>query len=55
LVVEFEEGEELRTEISAKFTPEQVRQELWTAGFVVEETWTDDGDDFMLTLARPYC
>ncbi|MEY2433098.1 MAG: L-histidine Nalpha-methyltransferase [Acidimicrobiaceae bacterium] len=55
LVVEFEEGEELRTEISAKFTPEQVRQELWTAGFVVEETWTDDRDDFMLTLARPYC
>ena len=51
----FEAGEWLRTEISAKFTAEQVREELWQAGLVVEEQWTDDGGDFLLTLARPYC
>ena len=55
LVVGFDEGEDVLTEISAKFTPEQVRNELWTAGFVVEQAWTDEHHDFMLTLARPYC
>jgi L-histidine N-alpha-methyltransferase len=55
LDVHFEEGEELHTEISAKFRPEQVAEELHAAGFVVEQTWTDPDDDFLLTLARPYC
>ena len=32
----FEEGEELRTEISAKFTPDGVRSELDRGGFVVD-------------------
>jgi L-histidine Nalpha-methyltransferase len=45
----------MRTEISSKFTREQVERELWDAGFVVEHTWTDPAGDFMLTLARPYC
>ncbi len=50
--VHFAEGEELRTEISAKFTPERIADELGRAGFVVEETWiTDPG--YLLTLARP--
>jgi L-histidine N-alpha-methyltransferase len=53
--VAFEDGEELRTEISAKFTPGQVERELWDGGFVVERTWTDPAGDFLLTLARPYC
>ena len=52
--VSFEEGEELRTEISAKFTPEQVEQELFAAGFVVEAGW-EDPEGFLLTLAVPYC
>jgi L-histidine N-alpha-methyltransferase len=55
LDVHFDEGEELHTEISAKFRPEQVADELHAAGFVVEQTWTDPDDDFLLTLARPYC
>jgi L-histidine Nalpha-methyltransferase len=55
LAVHFQRGEEMRTEISAKFTPEQVEQELWAGGFVVEQTWTDDAGDYLLTLARPYC
>jgi L-histidine Nalpha-methyltransferase len=50
-----DEGEWIRTEISAKFTADGVRAELWDAGLVVEEQWTDDDGDFLLTLARPYC
>jgi L-histidine N-alpha-methyltransferase len=53
--VDFAPGEEIRTEISAKFTPDQVEQELWGAGFVTEKCWTDPAGDFLLTLARPYC
>jgi len=53
--VEFEDGEELRTEISAKFTRSQVEAELGAAGFVVEEMWDQPGGEFLLTLARPYC
>jgi len=48
-------GEWLRTEISAKFTPDGLRKELWDAGLVVEEQWTADDGDFLVTLARPYC
>jgi L-histidine N-alpha-methyltransferase len=55
LKVEFAAGEELLTEISAKFTEEQVERELWDSSFVVAEKWTDSRGDFLLTLARPYC
>jgi L-histidine Nalpha-methyltransferase len=55
MVVSFEAGESLRTEISSKFTRGQVEDELWEAGFVVDQTWTDPESDFLLTLARPYC
>jgi len=55
LHVAFEAGEDLRTEISAKFTAGQVERELWEAGFVVERSWTDPAGDFLLTLARTYC
>jgi L-histidine N-alpha-methyltransferase len=55
LTVAFEAGETLLTEISSKFTRGQVQDELWEAGFVVEDTWTDPDGDFLLTLARPYC
>lgn len=53
MIVEFDEGEELLTEISAKFTPDGIRQELRDAGFVLERSWTDDGGDYLLTLSRP--
>jgi L-histidine N-alpha-methyltransferase len=55
LKVRFEAGEELRTEIAAKFTRDRVGQELWDAGFVTTACWTDPAGDFMLTLAHPYC
>jgi L-histidine Nalpha-methyltransferase len=45
-------GEEMRTEISAKFRPEQVRAELTAAGLDTVQSWTDRGGDFALTLAR---
>ncbi len=52
--VTFAEGEELRTEISAKFTREQVESELYEAGFVTRAMW-EDPEGFLLTLAVPYC
>jgi dimethylhistidine N-methyltransferase len=55
LEVRFAAGEWLRTEVSAKFTAARVREELWAAGLVVDEQWTDDAGDFLLTLSHPYC
>jgi L-histidine N-alpha-methyltransferase len=54
MTVAFGAGEELRTEISAKFTPTQVEQELFAAGFLVEAMW-EDPEGFLLTLAVPGC
>jgi L-histidine Nalpha-methyltransferase len=53
LHVDFAEGEQMRTEISAKFTAEQVRHELAGAGMAVVATWTDLPGDYLMTLARP--
>jgi L-histidine N-alpha-methyltransferase len=55
LAVRFAPGDWVRTEISAKFTAEGVEDELWRAGLVVDEQWTDDAGDFLLTLAHAYC
>ncbi|HMD56100.1 MAG TPA: L-histidine N(alpha)-methyltransferase [Solirubrobacteraceae bacterium] len=53
LPVHFDEGEELRTEISAKFTPERVEGDLAAAGLALVR-WLTDGDGFFaLTLSRP--
>ncbi|WP_322982397.1 L-histidine N(alpha)-methyltransferase [Streptomyces sp. S584] len=51
LVVQFEEGEELRTEISAKFREERVRDELAAAGLRLDQWWTDTAGRFALSLA----
>jgi L-histidine N-alpha-methyltransferase len=51
--VRFAAGEEVRTEISAKFTPDQVDRELRAAGFDLEQAWSDPAGDFLLSLARP--
>ena len=51
LDVEFAAGEELRTEISAKFRRERVERELATAGFELAEWWTDPAGDFALSLS----
>jgi L-histidine Nalpha-methyltransferase len=53
--VHFAEGEEILTEISAKFTPERIEGELRTAGFVIDSMWGADEGEFLLTLAHPYC
>lgn len=52
LDLHFAAGEELRTEISAKFTSERLRVDLARGGFVSEMAWTDADCDFLLTLAR---
>ncbi|MES9606529.1 L-histidine N(alpha)-methyltransferase [Actinomadura sp. NPDC000929] len=53
LDVSFAEGEEMRTEISAKFRRERLEAELGAAGLELAEFWTDEAGDFSLTLARP--
>jgi L-histidine N-alpha-methyltransferase len=53
LEVAFERGEEMRTEVSAKFRREGVERELAAAGLRVSEWWTDDNDDFALSLSVP--
>ncbi len=52
LVVSFESGEEVRTEISAKFRRERVEKELAEAGFGLDHWWTDPLGRFALSLAR---
>ncbi|MER7081113.1 L-histidine Nalpha-methyltransferase [Saccharopolyspora kobensis] len=51
LTAELAAGEEIRTEISAKFRRERVRDELTTAGFDLRHWWLDDAGDFALSLA----
>ncbi|MBT2377587.1 histidyl-tRNA synthetase [Streptomyces sp. CB00316] len=51
LVVPFEAGEELRTEVSAKFRQEDVREELASAGLQLTQWWTDAAGRFALSLA----
>jgi L-histidine Nalpha-methyltransferase len=53
LSVHFERGEELRTEISAKFRRVRVAAELAAAGLRLSEWWTDPAGDFALSLAVP--
>jgi L-histidine Nalpha-methyltransferase len=52
LDVVFEPGEELRVEISTKFRPADLADELLDAGFVDPEFLTDANGDFALVLAR---
>jgi L-histidine N-alpha-methyltransferase len=51
LEVEFGDGEEMRTEISAKFRREGIEQELDAAGLELRHFWSDEGGDFGLFLA----
>ena len=52
LDVHFDAGEELRTEISAKFTPERLDGDLAAAGMEVAHWMTDPEGLFALTLSR---
>lgn len=53
LAVAFEKGEELRTEVSAKFRPRTIRAELSRAGFALAHWWTDAAARFALSLSLP--
>jgi L-histidine Nalpha-methyltransferase len=52
LRVEFAAGEELRTEISAKFTRARVEADLQAAGMGLERWYTDSDGLFAMSLAR---
>jgi L-histidine Nalpha-methyltransferase len=52
LTVSFAAGEEMRTEVSAKFRRDGVQRELAAAGFTVRNWWTDPGGRYALSLAR---
>jgi len=52
LEVSFAAGEEMRTEISAKFRRETIEAELAAVGLRTLRFWTDAGGDFGLTLAQ---
>lgn len=51
LAVDFTEGEELRTEVSAKFRKEGVRAELAAAGLELTRWWMDGEGRFALSLS----
>jgi L-histidine N-alpha-methyltransferase len=51
LIVEFDEGEEMRTEVSAKFRRAGVERELAAVGLRLVEWWTDPAGDFALSLS----
>lgn len=53
LTVAFGAGEEMRTEISAKFRRAAVERELAAAGFAMRTWWTDAGGRFGLSLSEP--
>ncbi|MFE2045466.1 L-histidine N(alpha)-methyltransferase [Streptomyces sp. NPDC059477] len=51
LAVDFAAGEELRTEVSAKFREQGVRAELAAAGLDLTHWWTDEEGRFALSLS----
>ena len=53
MTVRFSAGEEMRTEISAKFSPDGLARNYAEAGLHMAELWTDPEHLFALSLARP--
>jgi L-histidine N-alpha-methyltransferase len=53
LAVHFREGEDMRTEISAKFTRERLSEDLARSGLRLVRWLTDAEQRFALTLSRP--
>ena len=52
LTVSFAAGEQMRTEVSAKFRRAGVERELTAAGFALQNWWTDPAGRFAVSLAR---
>ncbi|MCA1217362.1 L-histidine N(alpha)-methyltransferase [Streptomyces sp. 8L] len=53
LTIGFATGEELRTEVSAKFRPTSLSRELAASGLTTQHWWTDPHEYYGLTLATP--
>ena len=53
LTAAFAAGEEMRTEVSAKFRRPGVEAELAAAGFTMRSWWTDEAGQFGLSLSEP--
>jgi L-histidine N-alpha-methyltransferase len=53
LTVRFAAGEEMRTEVSAKFRRPGVERELAAAGLAMRSWWTDEDGQFGLSLSVP--
>jgi L-histidine N-alpha-methyltransferase len=53
LDVRFAAGEEMLTEISAKFTPERISTDLEASGLSLVELYVDDAKLYSLILAKP--
>ena len=53
LTIDFADGEEMRTEVSAKFRRAGVSAELAAAGFAMQSWWTDAEAQFGLSLSVP--
>ena len=53
LTVSFAAGEEMRTEVSAKFRRAGVETELAAAGLAIRSWWTDSAAQFGLSLSAP--
>ena len=53
LCVGFDDGEDMRTEISAKFRHDGIESELAAAGLRLAHWWTDPDGDFALSLSHP--
>jgi len=53
--VPFERGEEMRTELSTKFTRERLEADYESAGLRLDGWYTDAEERFALSLARPVC
>jgi L-histidine N-alpha-methyltransferase len=51
LTLAFDDGEDIRTEISTKFRPEAVRDEIAAAGLDLVEWWTDGSGDYGVSLS----
>ncbi len=51
LLVDLAAGETIHTEVSAKFHPEGIAAELAEAGLDIVSWWTDDADDFGVSLS----
>jgi len=53
LTVAFREGEEMRTAIMAKFRRDRVEAELAAVGLVMRSWWTDEREQFSMSLSVP--